>query len=518
MNCLVSKIIKKDANCTIVDDQMTIASRYRDYLHDESKFSVDSVSSIASPRSEAELAWVVEKHYQAGETFSVSAARTGLTGACVPAGSKHLISLDKLKEISNPFKSDSTAEYSIKVGAGVTLEELNSYLYENHYELFFPVDPTEWTASLGGMLATNASGSRSYYYGSIRNWIKSAKIILANGELLELERGQSKVVANSISLKTQQGELSVACPDIYKPKTKNTLGYEFHEGMDLLDLFIGSEGTLGIVSELELKLTKRPELRLYNLQFFKSEDAMFSFVEALREEKDLKIFAIESFDRSAFDLILQSSIAKTNRCAQMLKDEFICGIYTEIDLKSEDDLVEVYEKLEQILGTLGASMDESIAGFEDKDAREMKAFRHAVPERINTIIAQRKNDCPSLHKIATDMAVEDKDLRHIYYFYKKALDQAGLEYSIFGHIGNNHFHVNIMPKNEAELKKSKELYQIFAKEVVSLKGAVSAEHGIGRIKRDFLKLQYGENVLSEMKKIKTLFDPKGVLSPGVLFL
>lgn len=517
MNRLVSKVLTKDANCLIVDDRASISSRYRDYLHDESKFSVDSVSSIAFPKSENELAFVVDQYHLAKESFAVSAARTGLTGACVPEGSRHLISLDRLKRISSPLKSESSQEFSIVVAAGVTLEELNNYLYQNHYELFFPVDPTEWSATLGGMLATNASGARSYHYGSIRNWVKGARIILANGELLELKRGECRVTANSITLETTAGESTITSADIYKPRTKNTLGYEFHDGMDLLDLFIGSEGTLGIVSELELRLISRPELRLYNLQFFKNEGAMFSFVEALRAESALKIFAIESFDRPAFDLILQSSIAKTNRCAQMLKDEFVCGIYTEIDLKSEDELSEVYEKLEQIIAESGANMQESIAGFEDKDAREMKAFRHAVPERINTIIAQRKSDCPGLHKIATDMAVEDKDLRYIYNFYKSALDLAKIEYSIFGHIGNNHFHVNMMPKNEAELKKAKEIYQSFASEVVRLKGAVSAEHGIGRIKRDFLKLQYGEDVISEMKKIKNLFDPHGLLSPGVLF-
>lgn len=512
MNTIHSQKIQ-DKSCQIVREEKIIDERYSAYLHDESKLTANGLKAIAIPSSEEELVSAIKEFSK--NKFSIAASRTGLSAGSVPIDADHLISLDKIKGISEPVQSADG--FTIRVAAGVTLEELNSYLYDNHYELFFPVDPTEWTASIGGMFATNASGSRSYYYGSIRNWVVAARIVLASGDVLEIERGKCKVEGSEIAIVIDEYEKTLEVADIPKPKTKNTLGYEFYEGMDLVDLFIGSEGTLGVVSELELRLTKRPEMRLYNLQFFKNEKQIFSYVNALRANKDLEIFAIESFDLPAFQLIKSSPIANNNRCSLAIKDDYQGAIYIEVNLKSEEDLIIVYEKLEEILEAVGASSEDSIAGFEDKDSREMKAFRHAVPERINSIIASRKQNCPGLHKIATDMAVEDKDLEHIYNFYKSNLEAAGLEYSIFGHIGNNHFHVNMMPRDVEELKKAKELYVSFAKEVVRLGGAVSAEHGIGRIKRDFLKLQYGDEVLGEMKKIKDFFDPEGVLSPGVLF-
>jgi D-lactate dehydrogenase (cytochrome) len=147
----------------------------------------------------------------------------------------------------------------------------------------------------------------------------------------------------------------------------------------------------------------------------------------------------------------------------------------------------------------------------------MKAFRHALPERINSLVAYRKQNIKELTKIGTDMAVPDKYLSKIIKFYKKELEKNSLEYYIFGHIGNAHLHVNILPKNIDELKLAKEIYKRFAKKVVKYRGSVSAEHGIGRLKKEFLLIQYNKREINIMKEIKATLDPESILNYGVLF-
>ena len=144
----------------------------------------------------------------------------------------------------------------------------------------------------------------------------------------------------------------------------------------------------------------------------------------------------------------------------------------------------------------------------------MKAVRHLIPESVNTLIAQRKQQYPRVHKLGTDMAVPDEHLETIIAYYKELLDKAGLEYIIFGHIGDNHLHVNILPRTDDEVDQGMELYRRFAKRAVELGGTVSAEHGIGKLKRQFLHIMYGDPGLQEMAEVKRALDPEWILNPG----
>ncbi|MBN2712853.1 MAG: FAD-binding oxidoreductase, partial [Planctomycetes bacterium] len=119
-------------------------------------------------------------------------------------------------------------------------------------------------------------------------------------------------------------------------------------------------------------------------------------------------------------------------------------------------------------------------------------------------------------KVGTDMAVPDEKLREVFAMYREGLEKAGLASVVFGHIGNNHVHVNILPADLDELKKAKELYLDWAPKVVEMGGAVAAEHGIGRIKKAMLEVQYPAETLDAMRNIRAAFDPKGTLAPGVL--
>ena len=147
----------------------------------------------------------------------------------------------------------------------------------------------------------------------------------------------------------------------------------------------------------------------------------------------------------------------------------------------------------------------------------IKAFRHATPEAVNLLIGERKRECPDLTKLGTDMSVPDDELGASIAMYDAGLAANGLESVIFGHIGDNHVHVNILPHDMDDYAKGKGLYLSWAREIVKMGGSVSAEHGIGKLKVPFLQMMYGEKAIDEMRATKRLFDPEAVLDPGVMF-
>ncbi len=144
-------------------------------------------------------------------------------------------------------------------------------------------------------------------------------------------------------------------------------------------------------------------------------------------------------------------------------------------------------------------------------------FATSIPEAINTLIGQRKAHDSSIRKVAADMAVPFDMMEETLLMYERSLKERSLSYAVFGHIGDGNLHVNILPASEADVVSGAEVVEQFACHVVSLGGSVSAEHGIGRTKKALLAIQYSPEVLADMRNIKQLFDPQGILNPGVLF-
>jgi D-lactate dehydrogenase (cytochrome) len=142
----------------------------------------------------------------------------------------------------------------------------------------------------------------------------------------------------------------------------------------------------------------------------------------------------------------------------------------------------------------------------------MSAFRHALPVMVNEWLARHGQ-----RKVSTDMAVPDAAFPGMLRFYKETLAARGLRYVIFGHVGDNHVHVNIMPRDEAEAAAAREVYSRFVRRAVGLGGTISAEHGVGKLKREYLRELYGDAALREMAALKRAFDPACVLGRGNVF-
>lgn len=149
-----------------------------------------------------------------------------------------------------------------------------------------------------------------------------------------------------------------------------------------------------------------------------------------------------------------------------------------------------------------------------KELERLKDFRHALPEAVNLIIDQRRRTEPGLIKLGTDMAVPDEALKRVLEIYLRDLRGSDLHYVLFGHIGNNHIHVNILPRSQEEYQRGRQLYRGWAEEVVNMGGTVSAEHGIGKLKTELLQRMYGESGVEQMRRVIAVFNPDGRLNRG----
>jgi len=454
---------------------------YSEYLQDESRLR-GAADEIAFPETEKEI----QSLLAAGTPVTLQGARTGITGGAVPQGGE-IVNLSRMKALGDPENGLMT------VGPGALLCDVRKKLKGTG--LFFPPDPTEDTASLGGMAACNASGARSFKYGPMRRHIEAIRVVFADGTAHAIRRGES--IPPEVPL-----------PAYRIPNVKNATGYYVANGMAFLDLLIGSEGTLGIITELTLKLSPLPEATWGLTAFLPSEKAALDFVQCLRTETAPA--ALEFFDFNALNLL------RKNPDLPKLSPESHTAVYAEFHGPAKEAETAVTQAAD-IMDEFGADPDAAWVAMEPAELERMRLFRHALPEAVNQLIAERKQDCPELTKLGTDMSVPDERLEEIMMIYRQGFEREKLEHVIFGHIGNNHLHVNILPRSPEEYERGKALYLEWAKRVVGMGGSVSAEHGIGKLKRDFLHLMFGDEGIEQMRCLKQYFDPAGLLNPGNLF-
>jgi FAD/FMN-containing dehydrogenase len=419
-----------------------------------------------APASEAELLEILAAASRDSVPITILGARTGLTGGSVPQGG-WAISLEKFQRLE-------ICPGRAIVGPGVSLDALQAAAVRTGQ--FYAPDPTERTASIGGTIATNASGSRSFRYGSTRRHVLGLRVALMDGRILQVRRGD---------------QVDFEAPGLPLPNsTKNTAGYALSRGMDWIDLFTGSEGTLGIVTEADLQLL--PELSdvLAGVVFFASDDAALDAVEVWRAVAG--ICMIEYFDRNSLVFMRQRfpEIPENAGAALLIEQED-----GDIDFWAEH-----------------SPGDGGWFATSDQDRERFRRFRHALPELVNDTVRRR-----GFLKLGSDYAVPLERNREMLAHYHARLREHALDYVIFGHIGDAHVHVNILPNSEAEFDAGQGLMLDFARHAVSLCGTVSAEHGLGKRKAHLLELQYTPAQIESMRAVKRRFDPQWLLNRGNLF-
>lgn len=236
-------------------DKNKFTKIYGEYLRDESR-QVGIAESIAFPKTEAEIISSVKEMSLKNIQITTQGARTGLAASAVPYEG-HIINLSKMNKVTGARYDEKADRFFLTVQPGVLLSELRKYLSNKSFVVngwFYSTDPTETSASIGGIASCNASGAKSYRYGSARDHITGLRIVLADGDVLSIKRGQFIADDNIFSLITESGRVIKGKLPKYKMPyvKKNTSGYFNMPGMDMIDLFIGSDGTLGIISEIEI--------------------------------------------------------------------------------------------------------------------------------------------------------------------------------------------------------------------------------------------------------------------------
>jgi D-lactate dehydrogenase (cytochrome) len=519
-----------------IKGEETVSSKHSDYIIDESKLAGGSAQWLFFPKNEAELISIVNKMREENTPITISGGRTGIVGSAVPFGGA-VISFDQMNNVIGLGYDDEAKKYFVRMDPGITLDVLDDIIKNKEFSnesnlhesedivskfkqeqdtFMFPVDPTEMTAMVGGSIAANASGARSFKYGAMRPWVRRLRIVLDTGEVLDITRGEIKESNGIFIIGKGDQEVEVKIPTYQMPKAKNAAGLWAEKNMDLIDLFIGSEGIFGIISEVDLWITKRP-VGLPNVMFFPSEKDAIKFVTLLREDKELGVEYIEFFDEHSFELM--KSRQDTNPALANLAtipEDMNIAIFFEVPY-SEESLEDIILRLEDIAMECNSSIDYCWSGFDEVEKENFRLMRHAVPEIVNSIIGRRKHEHPKLHKLGTDMSVANEHLKEMMTIYHQTLEEVGLEYVIWGHIGDNHVHVNILPRNMDELEQGKKIYKKFAKKAIEFKGSVSAEHGIGKIKHEYLQIMYGEEGITQMRSVKTKLDPKGLFNRDNIF-
>lgn len=466
-------------------DHITDPAVIEGYLVDASN-TRGHAEVLVRPRSTDEVAAVLRDCQATGTPVTVTARRSSTTGGPVPQGG-WLLSTELLDGWG-----DLDAEHP-EVQGGALVGAFQDALGARGRH--FPPDPTSrYESTIGAAVANNASGARSFRYGPTRPWIVAAEVVLPTGDVVWADR--------TTPVPEGWGWSSRAWSE---PHVKTAAG--FFPADNLLDVLIGHEGTLGVVTRVAVRTVQAPAAIAAILAFFPDRPSLLAMVARARrgaarpgrdaEAGSLNPRAIEHYDRHA--------LAFARAAVPDIPAEAESALYFEVELAAgeELDLAAWWEALT----TCGALADATLV-TEDPRAREaMLRARHAVPAGINERVVAH-----GMPKVGTDFAVPDDALAEM----MDAYEAVPLPHVLFGHIGDNHLHLNLLPRSPDELAQARALYRELALLAVSRGGTVSAEHGIGKIKRALLADMVGPDVLARFRALKAAVDPAWILGRGTM--
>lgn len=425
---------------------------------------------VARPGSPDEAVESLRRAAAEGLSVTPAGAQTSTTGASVAAPGGLLLSMTRLDRIVD---LDPTRRRA-RVQPGVVVGDLNRALAAEG--LFFAPDPTsENEATIGGSVACNASGARTLRYGPTRNHVTALKVALADGTVTEIRRPQME---------------------------KNTVG--FFPAQDPVDWFVGSEGSLGLVLEVEVALSPLPS-HVVGLGIpFRDEGSALDFVAEARASSRLDARCLEYFDPVAF------GFARDAHPGGAWGDESGTMVYLE---EAGDDEADFDGWLE--LAERHGARDDRIVVFDDESAlREARRIRHACPAAMHEATG------PWLagggRRISTDWAVPFHLARTALVEARNAAEEHAIEAPVvYGHLGNGHPHLNWVARDPSEASRIEACVEsVLRRSVLPRGGTVAAEHGVGKLKARWLPLQMSPLQLRLMRSIKRELDPEGRLAPG----
>jgi len=499
-------------------------------LDDAAHFPGGHAVGVALPLTEADIADILRT---SARVLPIG-AQSSLTGGATPMG-EVVLSLARMNRIL------AIGEDTIRVEAGVTLVELDDALRPRGK--WYPPVPTFTGAFVGGIVSTNAAGAATFKYGTTRRWVQAMTVILPDGDVLDLERGSVRAADGWFEVIGTRRRIHVQVPRYEMPSVaKLSAGYFAGPEMDLIDLFIGSEGTLGVVTEATLRvLRERPALCLAFVPFASRADAM-AFVTWLRrtaldtwqtrEARGLDVAAIEHMDARCLALLREDGIDR--QAGVRIPADAAIALLVTLDLPpgtSAESAFEEIGRFEEAEGPLarfcralaaaGVLEDVEIAVPGDEQrAAQLLAVREAVPAAVNARVGRAKLELDGrIAKTAADVIVPFDRLGELMDLYDEEFRRRGLDAAVWGHISDGNLHPNVIPRSIADAEAGKEAIREFGRAAIRMGGAPLAEHGVGRnpIKQALLRDLYGDHGVEQMREVKRAIDPEWKLAPGVLF-
>lgn len=458
---------------------------YQGYLEDV--VMKGSPEAVFRPENKIELQKIILLCSQHNIHYTVCGSQTSVTGASV-ALRGILISMEKFKQVGEvQLRNDGTARVTSQPGILLGDFQLQMETLGWHY----PPDPTSWEeVQLGASVATNATGENSYYYGSSRNYVLGLEILLSNGEFRRLQRQSDPLGLN---------------------RAKNLAGYVLDQ--EEIDEWIGSEGTLGIITELELLLLPKPKPVTSLFIFFNEElDALEFSIRLDQQRSELGLRCLEYMDHAATQIMR----SKSDRLA--IPDE-TCTIYIKIEELKPGFFESCLEQLMEISSYVhkdsGELFEQTLVAQDRNELLEFRRLRHHVPATINEDAHAQK--ATGGGKVSSDWWVPLEHLKEQFIFLRQELENLSIKVVAFGHIGNGHPHVNLIPENPEQKSRALDFTKKCMQRAAKLGGGVCGEHGLGKIKHWALDIQWNSETIQNMREIKRKWDPLGLAAPGNLF-
>jgi D-lactate dehydrogenase (cytochrome) len=523
------------------------------YLEDAAHFPGGSAIGVVWPASLEEVAASLETH----EHILPVGAQSSLTGGATPQGDV-VLSTERLSHLQ--ISGDR-----VVAGAGVTLQTIQEALAP--LDRWLPPVPTYLGATVGGAVATCAAGAATFKYGTVRAWVEAMTVVLSGGDVLEISRGQTAASQDGgFEIETSSGVRRVAVPSIRMPDVpKRSAGYFAAPGMDLIDLFIGSEGTLGVIASATLRTAPCPAATCRWLVPVRSERAAIALADDLRRQSHdtwatgdpcgIDIAAIEHLDARSLALVREDGVDRrlnltlasdasvvllieqelsaarsesANRAASMplgtvpngavLSRDLWIVLENALDPGAPDSPI---ARFCRTLDRHGALDHAEVALPSDRTrAAAFAELREAVPSAVNRRVAlARQQIDPRISKTAADMIVPFDRFDEMMTQCRRLFAERNLDLAVWGHISDGNVHPNLIPKSFDDVIAGRAAILELGQSVVEIGGCPLAEHGVGRhpAKQELLRLLYGADGVTAMRRVKRALDPEGRLAPGVIF-
>src|SRR5882724_2183156 len=487
----------KQTGCDVRFDNLTRQL----YATDASIYQIEP-AAVAFPRSAREASAIIHAAADAGVSVTPRGAGTSLVGNAIGDGL-----IVEFSRYNRQITDLNLEKRSVRVGAGVVLDQLNDFL-KPHGFCFGPDVATSARATLGGMIANNSSGARVPVYGTTADHVVSLEIVMADGQIEKIGPAHDTLGAERKKIDTLVRAKDAEMAERWPPGLlKRWPGYGIERFLrgpnNLADILAGSEGTLAAIFSAELKISPLPREKGLGLIFFASVDeAMQATVELL----DLKPAAIEHIDRPLLD---QTKDQLHFRAARDL---------LELDTKPCESIliVEFYEDVAERLSLLQARK----LGLRTKiltDSAQMNlvwSVRKSGLSLLTGCIGPAKPVA-----FIEDAAVRPAQLPDYVRGLRSIMKPLGLEASYYGHAASGLLHVRpVLDLHSAsDLKKFRQVADQTSALVKQFKGSLSAEHGVGIARTEYMREQLGDELLGVMREIKRAFDPKNVFNPGKIF-